>query len=171
MILQNPDFVDHQLRKLIDKLVLQSKREKKTKDSSVAPDERHQRIPPNSLLPIKHFRLPRDFGQFGSDVVAVIFFWLDSKIYVDTCFDPDRRRPMSVDYSGGEVAVDHFLRILRLNPEMRRHEFGITGKPSCILIVFPQHGEVFGFIGSYKLLETLRGEHEDRMRKIIRLLI
>jgi hypothetical protein len=66
---------------------------------------------------------------------------------------------------------DQFLRILKLNPGVRNYEFGLTGNPTCILVVFFWHGDTFGFLGSYKLLETLRGEHADQMRRIIRLLM
>jgi hypothetical protein len=170
-ILRNSNFVDQQLKRLINKLVLQAKREKETASNPVALSVRQQRIPPNRLVRIRSFRLPREFGRFGNDIAAIMFFWQDSQIWVETCYVPDRRRSISINYSGGAFSVDQFLRILQLNPEIRKYEFGITGKPTCVLVVFFSHGELFGFLGSYKLLETLRGEHADQMRRIIRLLI
>jgi len=122
----------------------------------------------NILLPVKSFQLPPELGGWArSDLVAAIFFWQDSEMFVDICYDPDPKKSM-LEYSGGALPTSRFLRIMEFNPEMRKYEFGITGRPSSILVVFFKSGAAYGFIGRYKLLESLRGQHADQMRQIIK---
>jgi hypothetical protein len=88
---------------------------------------------------------------------------------LDICYDPDPKTSM-LQYSGGLLDVAAFLSIVELNPEMRKYEFGITGMPTSIMVIFIENKVALGFIGSYKLLESLRGLHADQMREIIRAL-
>jgi hypothetical protein len=123
----------------------------------------------NRLLPIRSFRLSPEVARWvGRDTVALMVFWLDSEMLIDIWYDPHPRFPLAPDLSGGPLAIDQFLSILELNPEMRKYEFGITGRPSSILVVLFEGDEVLGYIGSYKLLESLRGVQGDQIRKIIR---
>ena len=91
-----------------------------------------------------------------------MIYWLGSEMLIgDLCIDPQARSPFTPDFTGGQLDIGKFLSILELNPEMREYEFGLTGRPSNILIVLLEGEQTHGYIGSYKLLESLSGSSKE----------
>jgi hypothetical protein len=173
-MMQDSEYVDCDLRNIIDQLVSQTRKAKETAINTTASNA--QQISSlkklaNRLLPIRSFRLsPEVAGWVGRDTVALMVFWLDSEMFIDIWYDPHPRIPLAPDLSGGPLAIDQFLRIFELNPEMRKYEFGITGRPNSILVVLFEGDVVLGYIGNYKLLDSLRGVQGDQIRKILQAL-
>ncbi|MGA8903945.1 MAG: hypothetical protein WB661_02930 [Candidatus Bathyarchaeia archaeon] len=173
-MMQDSEFVDHDFRNLIDQLISQSRKEKENAVNSAASNAQRRYITPlkkpaNRLVPIRSFRLPPELRKVYADTVAFMVFRDDSEMFIEIYYDSHPAREVGLLIAGHALGIDRFLSILKLNPEIGDYEFGLTGRPNSILIVLFEGEETLGYIGSYKLLESLRGLHGDELRKTIRL--
>lgn len=55
---------------------------------------------------------------------------------------------------GGPILVGQFLELLEVNRELRQYEFGLSGRPSKVLIISANEQEVKAYVGERRLVPT-----------------
>jgi len=178
-ILGDSDYVEHDFRGIVEQLVTMAGKTKLQRTIS-GPISKGSEEPKsvssfsksNRLLPISSFKLPDEVkGWCGKDTVAFIMYWQDSEPWMDIWYETDPTLELGMDLSGGQISLDVFVSLLKLNPEIRGFEFGLTGKPKSVLIGLFEGEKISGYVGSYELGDSIRGRQSDSIKKIIKALV
>ena len=75
------------------------------------------------------------------------------------------------DIGGEEIDTADFLDLVRLNPALKRYEFGLAGKPKNALVVIIEGEETEAWVAPLRLVDSLMGIRANRIRRAIRALV
>jgi hypothetical protein len=72
--------------------------------------------------------------------------------------------------AGGPLDNIVFLELLKANPELKKYELGLSGRPKDMLVVATKGQEMKAYVGPLKLASYLAGIREDHILEVIEVL-
>ena len=128
------------------------------------------------IVPVSSFNLSSDIERklkiARGYTAAFAIHWAKDNPSIVMWYDPKMPTGLGpTDLGGGEINPADFLDIIHLNPDLKRYEFGLTGKPKSALVVIVEGAETEAWVAPLRLVDSLMGVDSNRVKKAIRDLV